>query len=254
MRSKLALQPEPAGRWLAVDESGSAGAVTARERPDGRTFLAFACPNAAAYGPLTSAAHEELGSPLFTAVDAGDTAAVAALETAGFTPDLVTDRFRVRFDAALGRMRRATAPAGVTILPVAAVDEDRLFALDNTLRHDVPGTDGWRGNREWFRDELSDPAAYFVAVGGDGEYAGLVRIWRNPDEARFGLIGVLRRYRGTLMGPALLRQGLIAAAEWGRPDFTTDVSPVNARLHRHVVRMGAERIVRSLRLAFHNSA
>ena len=33
---------------------------------------------------------------------------------------------------------------------------EKPFELDNTLRQDVPGINGWQGNRAGFREEMED--------------------------------------------------------------------------------------------------
>ncbi|HUH14346.1 MAG TPA: GNAT family N-acetyltransferase [Gaiellaceae bacterium] len=244
----------PLRRWLAFRGGDAVGAVTAWLRPDDRMFLDFACRNPAAYGPLTEAAAEALRCRLHTLVDAAAGDAVAALEAAGFETELVQERFRIRFDRALALVDRAWVPRGFGVRRADEVEEERLFALDNALRRDTPGTDGWQGDRRWFHDELAeappfDPRAYLVAIDeGGGEYVGLARIWRNPAGPRFGLLGVLRRYRSTSIAAALLKQALTAASRWGHPTFTTETSPVNRVVYPRMQRLGAESLGRSLQL------
>ena len=81
-----------------------------------------------------------------------------------------------------------------------------------------------------------------------GEYAGLIRIWRNPSGPRFGLIGVLPEYRGTPLAPALLKRALKAASRWGHDSFVAEVSPSNTAVHRRMVSLGAESRGRVLQL------
>lgn len=51
------------------------------------------------------------------------------------------------------------------------VDPDQLYELDLAMRNDVPGNDGWRGNRAWFNDELAaaecDSTGHLVAFEND---------------------------------------------------------------------------------------
>lgn len=195
--------------------------------------------------PLTEAAATLRGS-LYTSADADDGETLDALNASGFAVELVMERFDIRFDRALTMLERARVPSGFSIHPADAVDEERLFTLDNTIRQDTPGTDGWRGDRQWFHEELSDappfdPTAYLVAVDNtNGEYVGLIRIWRNPTGPRFGLIGVIRQYRNTPIGAALLRQALSAASHWGESTFTTETSPGNQVIYPRMKRLGAE--------------
>lgn len=251
-------QAGPPQRWIATRDGRPAGAVSAFRRPDQRTFLRFACPDPAAYGPLTGAAGRALGRRLHTLVDAEDVDALDALTAIGFRTVVVYEQFRIRFDRALAMLERARVPPGFSIYSADEVDEGRLFTLDNTLRQDTPGTEGWRGNRKWFRDELAesppfDPAAYLIAVDdSNGEYAGLVRIWQNPGGPRFGMVGVVRQYRSnTIIGPALLRQALTAASRWGEETFTAETSLDNNATYPHLKRLGAESLGQALQLVRH---
>jgi GNAT superfamily N-acetyltransferase len=94
-----------------------------------------------------------------------------------------------------------------------------------------------------------DRAAYLVGVvDGTGEYAGLVRIWRNPSGPRLGLVGVRRPYRSTPLAAALLKQGLAAASRWGHEAFTTETSLSNRAIYPRLTRLGAESLGRSHQL------
>jgi GNAT superfamily N-acetyltransferase len=226
-------------------------------RPDDRMFLSFVCDDPAARGPLATAAAETLSRAVRTVVDATDTGAIAALETAGFTAELVSEASRIRFEDALAHLDRAWIPTGFSIQPANVVDEDRLFALDNALRRDVPGTDGWRGDRRWFHDELAeappfDPSAYLVGRDDQNDaLVGLVRIWRNPTGPRLGLIGVVPDYRNTVIAAALLERALTAASAWGHDTFTAETSLVNTVVHPRMRRIGAEVTSRFVQLVLH---
>ncbi len=246
LRARDERQGQPLQRWMAVRDSEAVVAVSTWWRPDDRTFLYFVGPDRAAYSALTDAVVNALRRPVHTFADAGDGEVVEALRSAGFEVELVEEGFRVRFDRALGWLRRAWLPSGFSIQPADTVDEDGLFLLDNTLRQGTLGTDGWQGDREWFHDELAesppfDPSAYLVAVHDrSGDYVGLVRIWRNPSGPRFGLIGVLPQYRTTTIAGVLLRQALLAASEWGHETFTAETSPSNPTIYERMSRVGAE--------------
>lgn len=246
LRGRDERQGQPLRRWIAVRDGEAVGAVSSWLRPDDRMFLYFVGHDRASYVPLTAAVVEALGRIVYTLVDAGDHEAVQALEAAGFDSELVEERFRIPFDKALGWLERAWIPSGFSIHPADTVDEDRLFTLDNTLRQDTLGTDGWRGDREWFHDELAeappfDPSAYLVAIDdGNGEYVGLVRIWRNQTGPRFGLVGVVRQYRNTPIAAALLKQAVTAASKWGYDAFVAEASPANKVIYPRMERIEAE--------------
>jgi hypothetical protein len=60
-------------------------------------------------------------------------------------------------------------PAGMSLVSADAVDEDGLRLLDEALRQDVPGSDGWVNDPQEFREYTFsewrfDPATYLVAV------------------------------------------------------------------------------------------
>ena len=252
---------EGASEWVALEDERVVAGVRTMERPDGRTFLRFSGDWERAAQPLTGAVAEEVDGPLFAFADA-DAPACVALRSAGFAVDLVEERFRVPFATALAALRRAPTPSEIEVVSIATLvptsvqqppdagtakhNERLVFDLDNTIRNDVPGTDGWIGNLSWFRDEISesppfDPSAYLVAIDRAGGYVGLVRIWRNPTGPRLGLVGVRREWRGTFLAAALLKRALTAAAGWGHETFVTETSPSNPVVYNNLVRLGASR-------------
>lgn len=253
LRERDERQDQPLQRWLAVQGAQVVAAVSTWSRPDLRTFLNFAG-HRAAYPRLTEAVVEELRKPVHTSAAADDAELARLLRSAGLDIELVEERFRIRFDEALARLRRAWAPPGLSIHPADSVDEEKLFNLDNRLRQDTPGTDGWRGNREWFHAELSesppfDPSAYLVALDErDGGYVGLVRLWRNPTGPRLGLIGVVPEYRHTTIAAALLERVLRRASQWGHNTFTVDTSPSNRVIYKRMGLLGAKSLGQSYQL------
>lgn len=245
LRARDGCQGQPVRRWMAIDGGKAAAAVSLWDRPDRRTFLYFAGPDRTANPRLADAVTEALERPVYAFADSADEELVEALQSAGFETEHVAERFRVRFDRVLAKLRRAWIPSEVSIRCADTVDEDRLFDLDNAIRRQTPGTDGWEGDREWFHQELTesppfDPSAYLVAVDDrSGDYAGLVRMWRKPDGPRFGLVGVLPEYRNTTIAGALLRQALQAASGWGHESFTAEVSPANRTIYDRLRSVGA---------------
>lgn len=234
---------QPLERWLAMDGDEIAGAVSTLVRPDRRVFLSFEGSDRSSMTPLATAVRQDLARPVHTLVDVADAEGIEELANAGFETELVSERFEIRFDTAVHWLRRAWVPTGMTIKRADTVDEDRLFTLDNTLRQDLAGCDGWRGDRHLFHEELTDappfvPTAYLVGVDQDnGEYVGLVRVWRNPAGPRLGLVGVLRQYRNTSIAAALLAQALSAASGWGHDTFVTETSLANPITYSRLQRL-----------------
>ena len=244
LRAEDASNPRLVGRWLATEEGVAVAAVTAWVRPDGRVFLSFRCDVPRLRGLLGAAAANDLNRPVHITIDAGDTGTSESLAAAGFVTEVESERFVVQFDAAFRWLRRGSVPSGFHLISADTADRDRLFELDNRLRGFVPGTDGWQGDRRWFDAELNDsppfdPAGYVVAVHEtSGDYAGLIRFWRNRSGPRLGLIGVLPTFRRSTIAAALLRAGLEAASTWGFNTFTTETSTSNRAIYPRLVRLG----------------
>ena len=242
LRARDAAQGQPLQRWLASSDDQIVAAVSTWLRPDDRLFLYFVGAPMA-YSPLSDAVVGELGRSVHTMADDAQVESLAALTAAGFSVEMSAERFRIPFDQALAWLRRARVPAGFAIESAADVEVERLFELDNELRRDTPGTDGWVGDLDWFREELLeappfDRNAYLVGVDVQtGRYAGLCRIWRNPSGPRFGLIGIARPYRRTTLAAALIRRSLEAAATWGHDSFVTESSLSNRVIHPRLKRL-----------------
>ena len=229
-------------RWVARRDGDVVAVLTAHRRPDDRIFVRLDGFDDT-WSALCEAASGRTGSPLFSTPS--DERVRASLVRCGFAVASVSDVFEVTFAALAQRVRHAAPPDGIDIISADDADRDALFALDIELRNDVPGTDGWRGNRVWFDDELAerppyDPDGY--VVGRDrttGSLVGLARFWRNASGPRLGLIGVIRRWRRTRLAAALLHRASEAARTWGSDTFTTETSRSNRAVHPHLRGLGA---------------
>ena len=183
----------PALTWRALDGDLVAGEVSARLRPDNRWFLYFDTWRADAYPPLADAVACDLGRDLYVTLEDAEYDALDACAQAGFAVHRRESYYRIPADRAVAGLAGAVLPAGLDVLSAADADITRLRLLDDALRQDVPGSAGWRWDAEQFRAEtfgpFFDPATYLVAVDrASGEYAALVRIWRNRAGPRLGLI------------------------------------------------------------------
>lgn len=183
-------------QWQVADpRDGPAGTIRARLRPDQRCAVFFESARPEAYPPLADAVARELGCDLVAAIDESDAAALAACAAAGFAASRRESCYAIPTSPQVTGLGAAGLPPGLTVLSAAGADEDRLRLLDDELRQDAPGADGWHWDAEGFRRETFgldfDPATYLVAMGkATGEYAGLVRVWGNPAGPRLGLIAV----------------------------------------------------------------
>jgi GNAT superfamily N-acetyltransferase len=131
----------------------------------------------------------------------------------------------------------AAPPAGIRSSPPTA-GEHRLRELDDLLRQDVPGTDGWHWAEADFCDDTwknphFDPAVYVVAVDEvrDG-YVGIARIWLRAAGAHPGFVGVGREYRRRGIGAALLGRVFAVLRARGVWDVTTEIDVRECRLAR----------------------
>ena len=238
---------QPVQRWIAFEAGTALGAATAWLRPDNRMFLTFKAVDDRAIQPLVNAADLDLRRPLFTIADRSEPDRLDALLESGFSIEVEGERFRIPFSEVTRLVARAWVPSEYRIVSVKHVLTEAGFSLDNEIRDLVPGSDGWTGNRDWFCEELQspefEPDAYLVAqVIETGALVGLLRIWRNSDGPRLGLIGVLPGHRRQPVAAALLRQGLAAASTWGYDSFVTETSPSNANTYPRMVRLHSERL------------
>jgi len=236
----------PALTWRALDGDLVAGEVRARLRPDNRWFLYFDTWRADAYPPLADAVARDLGSDLYVTLEDAEYDALDACAQAGFAVNRRESYYRIPADRAVAGLAGAVLPAGLDVLSAADADITRLRRLDDALRQDVPGSEGWRWDAEEFRTEtfgpFFDPATYLVAVDrASGEYAGLVRIWRNRAGPRLGLIATLARYRRRGVARALLGQAFGVLAARGETSVTCEVDDTNVASVSWLTGLGARR-------------
>jgi GNAT superfamily N-acetyltransferase len=236
----------PALTWRALDGDLVAGEVSARLRPDDRWFVYFDTWRADAYRPLANAVARELGRDLHVTLEDAEYDAQDACAEAGFAVRRRESYYRIPTDPAVTGLAGAVLPAGLDVRSAADADITRLRLLDDALRQDVPGCEGWRWDAEEFRAEtfgrFFDPATYLVAVEVDsGEYAGLVRIWRSRPGPRLGLIATLARYRRRGVARALLGRTFDVLAARGDTSVFGDVDDTNVASVSLLTGVGARR-------------
>jgi ribosomal protein S18 acetylase RimI-like enzyme len=195
-------------------------------RPDGRTFTRD--PNDVADAV-----------DVYASVD-GDLAPWLA---AGFVEHRRENRYVVWTHARAA----APPPPGVSFLTVDRVDEDRLRELDDLLRQDVPGTEGWRWEPAAFHEETAaaDPELYIVAVDdATGEYIGIARVWGT----RLGFVGVARDFRRRGIARALLGHVFVVLAARGVTEVTTEIDVENVASRRTIEPLGSRVVGQSVEL------
>ena len=236
----------PALTWRALDGDLVAGEVSARLRPDNRWFLYFDTWRADAWPPLADAVARDLGRDLYVTLEDAEYGALDACAQAGFAVHRRESYYRVPTDHVVTRLARAVLPDGLDVLSAADADITRLRLLDDALRQDVPGSEGWRWDAEEFRAEtfgpFFDPATYLVTVDrASGEYAGLVRIWRSRAGPRLGLIAMLAQDRRHGAARALLGQVFAVLAARGAASVIGEVDDTNLASVSLLTGLGARR-------------
>jgi ribosomal protein S18 acetylase RimI-like enzyme len=245
------LSPESA--WRARDGHEDIGSVKAFVRPDERCFVFFGSCRADAYEPLLTAVAEELGRDLYLTVEDADVEALRRYEQLGFVSNRRESHYLIPTDPDVTGLRDVIPALGFDLVSADQVDVGRLRALDDALRQDVPGTDGWPSDEAWFRretfDALYDPATYLIATERvSGGYAGLARVWNNPKGPRLGMVAVLPAYRRRGLARAWLAQTLAVLHERGRTEVSTEIDVTNLASRSLLEPLGARRTGGSIEL------
>lgn len=237
------VQVVPNRLWHALADDQVVGRAHLRRRPDDRAYVAADAWQVPVTRALLAAVGADVPGDLYTNVDENDADQLALLAAAGYTDYRREDEVLFPVGPALAATAGPTPP-GIAIVPAQEKESDRLSRLDEQLRRDVPGTDGWVNDPTEFRDytfsEHFDPRLYLVAVAGD-EYAGLVRVWRGTRVPRLGLIAVLRWHRRKGLAAALLHTVLTTLAERGVEQVSAEVDTTNAASQALLAKLGARR-------------
>jgi ribosomal protein S18 acetylase RimI-like enzyme len=223
-------------------------AIRTMIRPDGRCFVSFDANPVEVREQL-----EELEGDLHATVDEADAEARRLHEQLGFVVNRRESNYLIPTHPQITGQGVGT-PRGVVLVGADRVDANRLRALDDALRQDVPGTDGWRWDDADFREETFespyfDPATYLVAVEeASGELAGLVRVWNNPRTPRLGLIAVLPSYRRRGLARALLARAFGVLHDRGQAEVSAEVDDANIASTTLLTALGARRTGGSVEL------
>jgi ribosomal protein S18 acetylase RimI-like enzyme len=164
--------------------------------------------------------------------DEADEARVRALAGRGFAIRRRELVLELPTDPAAWSIPAVEPPPGIAFVRADRVEEEQLRQLDDLLRQDVPGTDGWKWSPAGFREETYesrdfDPATYLVAVDERRSAIGIARVWMRPEQPRLGLIGVRSDWRRKGVARALLAAVLTEVAERGGPEVRTEVDEAN---------------------------
>ena len=240
--------------WTADHDQVAVGKAAALVRPDARCFVVFGACHSVAYEPLVQAIAQHFGRDLYSEIGEADSATRERLLAVGFVVNRREHTFTIPTDPAITGLTNLDVSAGFEIVTADRVDEDRLRELDDELKQDVPGADGWKWDRPGFRNETYeapdfDPATYLVAIEqATGRYAGLVRVWNRPSGPRLGLIGIGRSYRRRGLARSLLAQAFGVLHDRGKAEVDAEVDVTNTGSNRLLTSVGARRTGGSIEL------
>ena len=220
--------------WQAVDGDRVVGGMESWQTPDGRRSVSFGPCSPEAYSLLAA----QVPGAVYTVVDAAEQRTLDVLADAGFSELRIEDRILIPVHPL-----KAPVPDDLSLISAEDADVEALMLLDCALRQDVPGSDGWRPDLDWFRAQTFgsyfDPATYLIAVDGE-RYVGLVRIWNGPrPEPRLGLIGVLPDYRRRGLARALLGAAFEPLLARGATEATAEVDRSNVASRTLMAQLGA---------------
>jgi ribosomal protein S18 acetylase RimI-like enzyme len=229
--------------WHALEDDRVVGRGHLHRRPDDRAFVSADAWQDPVTLALLAAIADDVPGDLHTNVAADDADQLALLAGAGYAEHRRDEEVLIPVRTALAAIAGAVPP-GLTIVSADEKEAERLAELDDLLRQDVPGCDGWVNELTEFRtytfSEHFDPQLYLVALLGD-EYAGLVRVWRGTQVPRLGLIGVLRWHRRKRIAEALLHTVLSTLDERGVEQVAAEADPTNTASQALLAKLGAHR-------------
>lgn len=229
VRAQLEHHEGPRDLWLAWEGDQVVGVMQPWTPPNGRPTLYF--------GPCRGDAFAALAD----AVD-GERYAKVALADIDKLPGFTEVRRELDYEIPVARID-GVVPAGLAIISARDTELEKLMLLDCALREDIPGSEGWQPDPQWFREETYDspyfdPETYAVALDGD-DYVGLARVWNGPRPLpHLGMIGVLSAYRGKGLATALLAQVFGPLVERGEKVVTAEADAQNTASNTLLRKLG----------------
>jgi GNAT superfamily N-acetyltransferase len=223
-------------------------------RPNQRWYVSLDSWRDDAYQPLLAAVSNDIQQDLYAVVSDSDYEQLDRLRSLGFTVGRREDEYGVPTDPAVTGLGAAKFPAGLHAISAAGADVDALRLLDDLLREDIPGAEGWVNDPKEFAEYTFDPRhfdpeTYLVAVdGATGTFAGLVRVWNDPGVRMLGLIAVTRAYRRQGVGRALLAAAFRPLHDQGVSEVAAEVDVTNDASSTLLRSLGAHRVGGSVEL------
>jgi hypothetical protein len=143
----------PRLEWRAFYGDQPTGEVKAWVRPDGRCSVFFDSCLPGAYRPLLNAVAASVSRDLYASIDEAAGEDLARYAELGFEVSRREGSYLIPVNPDTTGLRGTQAPAGFGVISAQNADEDRLRLLDDALRQDVPGTDGWQWDAAGFHTE-----------------------------------------------------------------------------------------------------
>lgn len=221
-------------RWTLVRDGATVATAYAVCRPDRRWYVSVDAWDEADHEPLVNAMVVDLAHDLHTRIDGADPRSLELWSRFGFEPLRRELELLVPTDPGRTGLHHVVLPPGLVLLPADEVDERALRELDDQLRNELPGTDGWVSDPAEFHDHVFDEAHFdratsLVAVDDERrQFAGLVRIWVSSTRSRLGILAVTRPYRRQGLARALLGSALLALHERGVVEVMAEVDASDA--------------------------
>jgi ribosomal protein S18 acetylase RimI-like enzyme len=244
-RSAAVVRVQHSCEWVASNDDREVGRLSALRRPDARWFVACDTWFDAVHDALVMTAAEDLHQDLYAVVNESDDEALARHVACGFVAHRREAEFTINVEQALRALGASDPPTGYRFVSAADIDEVDLRILDDVLREDMPGSEGWVNQPQEFREYTFaahfDRTAYLVAVDEADRLVGLVRIWKTPLPRRLGLIAVLREHRRRGLARALVTTALQAVQAQGVTSLSAEVDSENVPSLTLLEKMGAKR-------------
>lgn len=221
-------------------EMAGGARMRAVQRPDGAWSVRLPEDQPGAWPALVEAATGEGCGTLLTSRPAHQSDDhVRGLQRAGFTPTRTETAWRIPLDPRLAKPVRTQH----RLLSVTEFDAEAVAALDNAIRADIPGTQGWAATGTQLLESLDDPDfdpdLYRIALHPEtGNLDGLIRGWNRCPEPRLGCIGVARPWRRTSLALALVQDIARTLLSRGVTHITAETDNTNTSSHLMAINHG----------------
>jgi GNAT superfamily N-acetyltransferase len=254
----LIVRVTPGVHWHALEDDVVVGRGHALHRADGRAFISIDTWADDVFVALAEAMTQDLPSPVYTVVAEDDREHLGRWSMLGFRDNRREDEYAIPTAPEATGLASAQLPAGITLQRADEVDENRLRALDQAVRQDVPGYAGWVNQPEefhrlTFENRWFDPTTYLIAVH-EGDYVGFARILGLRRQPRLGLVGVLPAYRRRGLARALLAAALRPLPERGITTVSAEADEANPASRGLLRGIGAVRTGGAIELVRHAEA